>query len=70
MADIELDNDNATSSFTVSGDFSQFSAAAIEKTREELLADEVRQKFQMEQQHPKASTEGNGTQVCPTYGTP
>lgn len=43
---MELDDDNVTSSFAVSGDFPLVSAAAIEKMREELLTNKVGQKFQ------------------------
>jgi hypothetical protein len=43
---MELEVDNATSSFAVSGDFPLFSAAAVEKMREELLTNEIRQTFQ------------------------
>jgi len=46
LADMELEVDNATSSFAVSGDFPLFSAAAVEKMREELLTNEIRQTFQ------------------------
>jgi hypothetical protein len=46
LADMELDNDSATSSFAASGDFPLFSAAAVEKMREELLTDKVRHTFQ------------------------
>lgn len=44
---MELDVDNATSSFAVSGGFPLFSAAAVEKMREELLTDEIQHTFQM-----------------------
>jgi hypothetical protein len=46
LADMELDDDIAASSFAVSGDFSLFSAAAVEQMREELLTDEIRHTFQ------------------------
>jgi hypothetical protein len=41
-----LSDDLATTPFAVSGEFPLFSVAAIEKMREELLTDEVQQKFQ------------------------
>jgi hypothetical protein len=46
LAEIELGDVRATSSFAVSGNFPLFSAAAVEKMREELLTDEVRHTIQ------------------------
>ncbi len=43
---MQLSDHNATSSFAVSGAFSLFSAAAIERMREELLTNKVQQTFQ------------------------
>jgi hypothetical protein len=46
LADMELDDGIGTSSFAVSGDFSLFSAAAVEQMVEELITEEVRHTFQ------------------------
>jgi len=45
LLDIDLNVNNTTSSFALSGDFLVFSATATKEMRKELLTNEVQQKF-------------------------
>lgn len=64
---MELEVDNATSSFAVSGDFPLFSAAAVGKMREELLTDEIQHTFQMSSSTSRRQVRGMAPEYVQRY---